>query len=130
MVQFYFLSVMLNLLVGVMLVFNENSTVSKIIDTNERLFQLIVGILAVFVALIKMLSPMDGIPFFGDLLPFLAGLMGGASVLIQYFSTRSSEELVLPGFVQLVFVENKRYIGVGCIAVAVIHFILPTVLFL
>lgn len=129
-VQFYFLSVMLNLLVGIMLAFNENSVVSKIIDTKDRLFQLIVGLLALFVALIKMLSPMDGIPFFGDFLPFLAGLLGGASVLIQYFSTRSSEELVLPGFVQVVFVEGKLYIGAGCIFVSVLHFVFPFVLFL
>lgn len=129
-VQFYFLSVMLNLLVGIMLTFDENSVVSKIIDTKDRLFQLIVGLLALFVALIKMLSPMDGTPFFGDFLPFFAGLLGGASVLIQYFSTRSSEGLVLPGLVQVVFVESKLYIGVGCILASVFHFVFPYAFFL
>ena len=74
MLQFYFLSVMLNLLIGIMLVFNkEDSAVEKLLDTEDKLFQLVVGILSVFVVLIKLLSPVKGVPFFGDFLPALIG---------------------------------------------------------
>ena len=49
MLQFYFLSVMLNLLIGIMLVFNkEDSAVEKLLDTEDKLFQLVVGYLFVF----------------------------------------------------------------------------------
>ena len=37
MLQFYFLSVMLNLLIGIMLVFNkEDSAVEKLLDTERK----------------------------------------------------------------------------------------------
>lgn len=131
MVQFYFLSVMLNLLIGVMLVFNtEDSAVSKILDTENTLFHLIVGILSVFVALVKLLSPVGGVLFLGDLLPAAGGFAGGACLLVQYFYDRASSDVPVSDAVSRIFIGNQKYIGIACLVCAVLHFICPAVLFL
>ncbi len=171
MLQFYFLSVFLSLLVGFILFFGnsagqedeQESPVEQkknpdddisFLDTdyrgvklphqkksvngmfgknsvlNDKLFQLVLGILSVFVGLIKLLSAVNGIPFLGDLLPALAGLLGGAALLFKYYLETSSADLELPPFLQNIFVDNRKYIGLACMIVAVIHFIVPGVLFL
>ncbi len=173
MIQFYFLSVFLNLLVGFILFFGkteesgqpeeQNSSEEKkvspdddisFLDTdyrgvklphqkksvngmfsknsvlNDKLFQFVIGVLSILVAIVKLLSAVNGIPFLGDLVPALAGLLGGAAMLFEYYVENSSANLELPAFLQNVFVEHKKYIGAACMAAAVIHFIIPGVLFL
>lgn len=97
---------------------------------NDKLFQLIAGLLIVFVSLVTFLSPVNGIPFLGDLIPSVAGIIGGAALLLEYYIENGSSELELPQFLQVVFVDYQKYIGVACVLVAVIHFIVPGVLFL
>lgn len=122
---------MLNLLVGVMLVFNtEDSSIGKILDIQDKLFHLVVGILSVFVAIIKLLSPVRGILFFGDFLPAIIGFAGGACLLVQYFYEKSTSDVDLPELVNQIFIENQKYIGIACFVCAILHFICPTVLFL
>lgn len=171
MLQFYFLSVFLNLLVGFILFFGKNNVKEPVEDSseeerknpdddisfldtdyrgvklphqkktvdgmfsrnsvlNDKLFQLVLGILTIFVAIVKFLSAVNGIPFLGDLLPALTGLLGGAAVLLEYYVENGSAELELPAFLQLVFVDYQKYVGLACMIVAVVHFIVPGVLFL
>ena len=91
MAQFYFLSVLLNILAGLILIFGRNLaeplaegddddgesaiTIGSFSLDNSG-FRLVVGILCVFVALMKILSVFKGdVPVVGDLLPVLAGLI-------------------------------------------------------
>ena len=127
MLQFYFLSILVNLLIGITLVYGDNEKIS-ILD--DKTFHLVVGILAVFVGVIKFLSAVKGVPFLGDLLPAMANILGGGSVLVSYYLARANEELSPSDIVQFIFIDKKKYIGIGCIAIAVIHFIVPDVLFL
>lgn len=168
MLQFYFLSVLFNLLIGLILFYvgknPEKKTVSakegedlsfldedfkleeksknpekrsffaKFFGTlnveNDSLFYLIIGILSVFVAIIKLLSPVKGIAIFGDLFPAITGILGGGVVLFNYFSENASTEIKLPSFFNKLFVEFQKYIGIACIVVAILHFIIPGALFL
>ena len=116
MLQFYFLSILLNLLIGITLVYGNNEKIS-ILD--DKTFQLVVGILSVFVGVIKFLSSVKGVPFLGDLLPAMANILA-----------KANEELSPSDIVQFIFIDKKKYIGIGCIAIAIIHFIVPDVLFL
>ncbi|MDE5899088.1 MAG: hypothetical protein K2H09_07505 [Treponemataceae bacterium] len=166
MYQFYFLSILLNLLVGLLLfcgwgmepdggteergeegtifpdeepsgtppekrrrnvfaLFFGNGSIAE-----ERLFRLVIGGLSVFVAVVKLFAAVHGVPVFGDLLPALAGLAGGAAVLIGQYAEGAPEQLSLPAPLQLVFVDNRKVIGIACLCAAVLHFILPEVLFL
>lgn len=171
MIQFYFLSVFLNLLVGFILFFGKSPEQEEeqksepeeklnpdddisFLDTdyrgvklphqkksvnrmfaknsvlNDKLFQLVLGVLSIFVAIMKLLSAVNGIPFLGDIVPALAGLLGGAAMLFEYYVENSSANLELPSFFQNIFVEHKKYIGAACMVAAVVHFIIPGVLFL
>lgn len=170
MLQFYFLSVFLNLLIGFLMIYSQNpedeyvddepvapkdpdedisfldtdwrgkkiagskkkpsSPIGKDSFLNDGLFRLVIGVLSVFTALIKLLSCVNGVPFFGDLIPALFGFIGGAAMLIDYYQENSTADLELPALFQMIFVELRKYFGIALIAVALLHFVLPGVLFL
>ncbi len=181
MAQFYFLSVLLNILTGLILVYGKKLSESKAeendvpadveivsssseedllsedipSDSGEgeeenskkstvqekvseafssfdgRSFRLVVGVLCAFVGIMKLLSVFrNDVPVVGDLFPALAGLCGGASLLLDYYSDSSSLELNLPSFVETIFVDSKKYIGIACLISGLLHFVFPQVLFL
>ena len=166
MAQIYFLSVLANILAGLILVYGLDltSSVSGIApvedsfsevgiepeaesvsdDKKKRLsvtsdfsgfngrgFRLVVGILSVLTGVLKFISVYKGdIPVVGDLIPAIAGILGGASLLTEYFASSSEEGVSLPGFLDALLVQSRRYIGVLCLVAAVLHFIFPRVLFL
>lgn len=153
MVQFYFLSIMLNICVGVILF--TSASISDIDDddiletrpakrkakgvkdaikndsifTNET-FCLICGIICVLVSILKLFFVYHHgakdchIPVIGDLLPALVGILGGATVVLNYYS-KSFADHDLPEFVDTILFRNKKYIGCACVAIAIIHFIVP-----
>ena len=175
MAQFYFLSVLFNIIVGLVLMYGRDLTVyasgseegetlpsvdsfeeegeddddfasfgeetsasvvksSKISSIenfsvfNNRIFRLVVGVLSIFVAIIKLLSPMD-VPFIGDILPALAGMLGGFAFLVEYYEI-SSEGSSLNETVESIFIDSRRFLGLICLAVGVIHFLIPRVILL
>ncbi len=159
MLQFYFLSVLLNILTGLVLFFNDKDKVSEddltvLEDENEasvksgvktslfskffgkgsytddEMFYLVLGCLSIFTALIKLLSAVSGIAFLGDLFPAVAGFAGGASVLIMYFQLRSTVALDINSTLEFILVESRKVVGIICLVVGIIHFIVPGVLFL
>ena len=146
MAQFYFLSVLLNILAGLILIFGRNLAETASIEDGDEDgesaisigsfsldnsgFRLVVGILCVFVALMKILSVFKGdVPVVGDLLPVLAGLISGASILLEYY-VASSEDEPLSQTPIAKLIDWRKYIGTGCIAVAVLHFVFPQIIFL
>jgi len=172
MLQFYFLSIMLNLISGMILVYGKNlissnaekvkddgTLSSKEIEENtsdekkstsrtsarntmttvfgentifdDKTFRLVIGILTMFVGLMKLLSVVhNDVPIIGDLLPAVAGLLGGFCLLVEFYRQNASCELKLPDFTQRLFVEDRRYIGILCIVAAILHFVFPDVLLL
>ena len=171
MLQFYFLSILLNLITGMILVYGtdfskikkqeekDTTVVDFSLDTDknendiskagkkkesslknmfgnsalfsDRIFRLVLGILTLFVGLMKLLSVVhDDIPVVGDLIPALAGLSGGFCLLVEYYLENASTELRLPGIIERLFVDDRKYIGWFCIVAAVLHFAFPDVLLL
>lgn len=131
MIQFYFLAVAINVLVGVLLAFNnEDSSIGKIFDVSSGIFQMVIGILSVLVGFFKLLSPVGQPVVFGDFFIVLTSFLGGGSMLVSYFSEKSTTEPTFPSIVNTIFVENKQYIGYACILFAVLHFICPGVVLL
>lgn len=148
MVQFYFLSILFNILAGLILisaksdselVLDDDDEASNKFDEvkesleqdsflNNETFCLVTGAICAFVGLIKLFFAYSktghGIPVLGDLLPALFGLAGGAIILLEYYS-KSFADHELPDFVENVLLRNKMYIGIGCVVAAVLHFILP-----
>ena len=143
MLQFYFLSILLNLITGIILVYGKNlisgespeSKARGILGENaffdDKTFRLVLGILTVFVGIMKLLSVVrTDVPVVGDLLPATAGLFGGYGILVEFYKTNSASELALPHWIDLCFVERRKYVGYACIAAAVLHFSFPDVLLL
>lgn len=163
MAQFYFLSVLMNILAGLVLVFGINlvsqkfdedfegegafddglgelssgSSASKVKKTFGELgldspsFRMVIGILCVFVAVMKILSVFrNDVPVLGDFVPALAGFAGGASILLEYYISTTDTEIGINENVQKVFIDSRKGIGYFCFAAALLHFVFPQVLFL
>ncbi|HAH62941.1 MAG TPA: hypothetical protein DCL73_12695 [Treponema sp.] len=160
MLQFYFLSIMLNLVTGMILVYGKNftdvkkekksdnhddtslsigddkkNTMKTVFGNNaffdDKTFRLVLGVLTVFVGLMKLLSVVhNDVPVVGDIIPALAGLFGGFCLLVEYYCQSASGELKLPDIIQRLFVDDRRYLGYFCITAAVLHFAFPDVLLL
>ncbi len=170
MAQFYFLSVLFNILAGLILVYGKDFTSYDSDDLspanldssdadddfsditasveeeaaaseskeansagdfailNNKTFRLVVGILGVFVGIIKLLSPMD-IPFVGDLIPALAGIVGGFALLVEYYVI-SSGDSGINDTLREIFIDSRKYLGIICVAAGVLHFILYNVVLL
>ena len=137
MLQFYFLSVLLNALTGFVLLFVDKDDPDTVPGgmipaiMHDETFRLILGILACVTGFFKLLTAVRGdIPVIGDLLPAFAGLAGGFTLLYEFYKQRSTvDEDTLPPVVQKI-VAGRRYVGISCLLAAALHFLFPTVLFL
>jgi hypothetical protein len=134
MLQFYFLSVLLNVITGLILVFTPTLSKSEpktqpFFETNH--FRLVLGILATFTGVMKLLSVVQyDIPVVGDLLPALAGVLGGFCMLFEYYTCTTSLDVKVNTFFETIFIRGRKYVGIFCIFVGTMHFIFPRVLFL
>ena len=99
MLQFYFLSVLLNALTGFVLLFVDRDDPDAVIEgtmpavLQDETFRLVLGILTCITGFFKLLSAVRGdIPVIGDLIPAFAGLIGGFTLLYDFYKQRSTDE--------------------------------------
>lgn len=178
MLQFYFLSVLLNVLAGVILVYATDFTkkdsesasadkstfgldddifgdsLSSDVDSasqadgesraarglqlfkngtflDDSTFRLVLGIVSALVGLMKLLSVVQNdMPVIGDLLPAVAGLVAAAALLLEFYEVHNSVGSTFPSFIQKIFFDGRKYLGVFCIIAGLMHFVFPRVLFL
>lgn len=137
MLQFYFLSILLNAGTGLLLLFasqsqREEGGSAMFPDVAyDETFRLVLGILTGIVGFFKLLTVVRGdVPVLGDLFPAVAGMAAGFMLLYEFYRARSSvtEESLPP--VVMRFIASKRYVGIIAIVSASTHFLFPTVLFL
>lgn len=137
MLQFYFLSILLNTVTGLVLIFTDRNDSDRSDDAKipaiirDETFRLVLGVLTSVTGFFKLLTAVRGdVPVIGDLLPALAGLAGGFTLLYEFYKTRSTlDQENLHPIIQKI-VSSKRYVGFSCIVAAVFHFLFPTILFL
>ena len=154
MLQFYLLSVLLNLLAGFYMFSasrdtelhfsdmednfdsdesseqdaeDENffSRIFGVTQGDDKLFRLVVGGLSFLTAMIKLFSPVRGIVIIGDFLPALAGLSAAASILLGYYLDEVSSSVTLPPLIHKIFIEEQKFVGLFCAAAALLHFLFP-----
>ncbi len=124
--QFYFLSVFLNLLVGVSLTFSSFK-ITELFPGKEKQFKIVVGIAAAFTGLMKFILVTEpGFVIIGDFIPAVVGIVGGVCYLIDGLNEKNEQTITMNPFFETLFVKGKKYVGIVCIAVAAIHFIFPT----
>jgi hypothetical protein len=142
MVQLYFLSIILNGLTGLFLVFGdviEGDSAAKGVRSffSSGGFRLVLGIAAAITGILKLLSPMPNsektsIPILGDMLPALAGVVAGFILVFGFYrenSVKSGDGGNLDRIGDTLL-HYKKIAGVLLLAVAVLHFLFPAALFL
>jgi hypothetical protein len=145
MLQFYLLSVLLNVLTGLVLFFSfgkapaaddgQDGQFGKAVSIDDpalfenRTFRLVLGFATAIIGFLKLFVVAGSVLVFGDFLSVLAGLAGGLALLLDYFTASASIEVTLPRIIDLVFRRHVKYVGIFCIAAAALHFIFPRVLF-
>lgn len=122
MLQFYFLSVFLNLFVGFILI-NERRHLIELPLFDEHVFRIILGVLCGLTGIIKLFVVTNTV-IVGDLIPAVAGIAGGITMFIQ------DESTTMPEWFRKVFVTNKFIVGIVCFSAALLHFVFPGALFL
>jgi len=140
MLQFYFLSIVLNALAGLSLVSKDEDEIPgvKFSFKNEN-YKLWLGILTAVLGVLKILSSVEGdVPVVGDLVPALAGILAGLALIIEHqqrksadftsFSSLEEEGDTLKKFSLLT--ANKKIIGIVALIAAALHFLFPKVLLL
>jgi hypothetical protein len=136
MVQFYFLSILLNGLSGYILGFGADEPDASIETSikpslNNDTFRLILGILTAVTGLLKLLSPTEGdIPVIGDLIPAVLGLGAGFILIFGYYRERSTVESESVNRVAEVLARHKKWMGFIFLISAALHFLFPKALFL
>jgi hypothetical protein len=134
MIQFYFLSIVLNALSGYVLIRDPKDEDSGL-DTGFRwslqneTTRLILGVLTIVLGLLKILSSED-MPVIGDLIPALSGFLAGFALVFEYYRSRSTLEPEHTDKIERLLIHNKKWIGFFALAAAGLHFLFPSVLFL
>lgn len=137
MMQFYFLSIVCNVLAGLALLLNaeESGSMPLVEGLRETLknetTRLVLGILSLIAGLFKILSVvrMD-VVVVGDLLPALAGILASIALFNEYYTARSTIERTPNTAFVAIFVTRKKWIGWAALVAAALHFLFPNVLFL
>ena len=135
MLQFYFLSIVMNALAGYILLTGDEGeplVFKNGLSLNNETFKVVVGVISVLTGLMKILSVVQGdVPVIGDLFPALAGFLAGFILIFEYYRNRTSLD-GLEGVekVDRLLIANKKVIGVAAIVAAILHFLFPTVLLL
>jgi purine-cytosine permease-like protein len=136
MVQFYFLSIIFNVFAGLILAsellqerFEGYRRIGEALQGNT--LRLITGIAVGVFGVFKILSAFEGdVPVVGDLIPAAAGIVMAITLLIDRFKERGTVSSQTVEALDRVFVRRKSIIGIIGIVVAVVHFFIPSVLFL
>jgi hypothetical protein len=136
MIQFYFLSILLNGLSGYALTRNTDDD-AVVLDTGFRLSlhnetcRFVLGAATIVTGLLKILSSIRGdVPVVGDLIPALAGFLSGFILVFEFYRNRSTLEPEHTEKIEQVLIHNKKWVGYFAMVAAALHFILPSVLFL
>lgn len=136
MVQFYLLSVIMNIVAGyALLSFEAGPKGTKFDGIREYLkdstVRLVIGILCSTVGFFKLLTVMRGdIPVIGDFFPSLAGMAAGFTMLLEFYRSNSNVTTTTIEKLDAIFISNRRIVGIVAIASGLVHFLFANVLFL
>ena len=131
MLQFYFLSVSLNALAGYFFFFrsdSENSGSQTGLSLHNDTVKLVLGILSALTGILKLFSPIQGIPVIGDLVPAITGILCGFILVYEFYKSRSTiDDPEQTEKISRVILFNKKYIGAVALLAAILHFIFPRI---
>jgi hypothetical protein len=133
MVQFYALSVFVNIAAGLLLSANGQSEKSGILlklreILEEKGVRFSLGLFALLIGFFKILTPMQGdVPVIGDLFPAVSGLALGLILVLDFMKSGSEVNSETIERVDSAISKHSRYIGIAGILSGVLHFLMPGV---
>ena len=136
MVQFYFLSIFVNFIGGLLLAGDNINKQFPSIDSLQELFKstsymLIFAIVAAVAGVFKIISVFEGdVYVVGDLLPAAVSIIIAIHFFTHYFYEKKGTADVHLEQINTVVEEYKTLIGYGAIIIAILHFFFPDVLFI
>lgn len=135
MLQIYFLTVLTNILAGLTISASYLSTKIESLQVftekmENKKFRVILGSLTLITGLFTLLnnSP-DNIAVLGNLVPAISAMAMGIILIIYYFFNGEEESKIVVSIKEL----SEKYgniLGIAGIIIGIIHFIIPTALFL
>jgi DMSO/TMAO reductase YedYZ heme-binding membrane subunit len=139
-IQIYLLSVLCNLVAGFLFLYGD-AFGGRVAEGEKKhgvfsgAFMLVVGVASILTGFLKLLTPIGSPAILGDLLPALTGMASGFMLTYSFYRDRNAEDGERQHNSRLErigedLLKYKRPIGIACIVVATLHFILPRALFL
>jgi hypothetical protein len=133
MVQLYFLSILCNGVVGFLFIFGdfgENNTTIESSMKNSLLnggFRLLLGIITGVVGILKLFSPMEGMPILGDLFPSIVGIAAGFLLVFGFYREHSAkvDDEGTVDHIGEIFLNNRKIAGVVMLIITALHFLFP-----
>ncbi|TVR68360.1 MAG: hypothetical protein EA427_10625 [Spirochaetaceae bacterium] len=137
MYQFYFLSILANVIAGIALAYDRMDERLRLHAVfNPQLFQrapfrLGLGVVTFIVGFLKLLSVTPGTPpVVGDLFPAVIGMLLGFALCFQYYQERTEVRSSTVVSLDRVFGRHGANLGMLGVLSGVLHFFLNRVLFL
>jgi hypothetical protein len=132
MAQFYFLSILSNIVAGLTLAGDYLGEKIPFLASFKNLranrpATVTIGIVTIIIGIIKLivLSPGESIPVVGDLLPALTGIAVGGILLVEAFRQRVESQGESLKKISATVLTYRVPVGIAGVVVAVIHFLFP-----
>lgn len=133
MVQVYFLVVLCNLLMGIILTkeffntkFENFSQVYQILSS--EILQVTIGCIGSIVGILALFLRFSGnMIILGDLLPALFAIISGATLFIEYIAHEENSNSNIIKFIKGTFLKNRVLLGFITLSMGILHFIIPSV---
>lgn len=136
MVQFYFLSILLNVVAGLALLVKKPEPKGTKLDglkilLDDHIVRLVTGVLGGTVGFLKLLTVMRGdLPVIGDLVPAATGLASGFTLVLEFYKSNATVQSTALERLDRLFITNRKLVGGAAIMAGIVHFLFPSVLFL
>ena len=136
MVQFYFLSIFVNLIGGLLLAGELlNKQFSKL-DILQELFKaptylLSFSIVSAVTGIFKIISVYEGdVPVIGDIIPALISILIAVFLFISWQKSKEQEINTALEKTESLIEKYRNILGIAAIVVSLLHFFFPDVLFI
>jgi len=132
MAQFYFLSILSNIVAGLTLAGDYLGEKMPFLASFKNLranrpATVTIGVVAIIIGIIKLivLSPGESIPVVGDLLPALTGIAVGGILLVEAFRQRVESQGESLKKISAAVLTYRVPVGIAGVVIAVVHFLFP-----
>ena len=133
MIQVYFLVILSNILMGVILSKDFlNSKIENFSPFNQifssEILQVTIGCIGTIVGILALFLRYTGnMIILGDFIPAIISIISGVTLFIEYIAHEESKDSSMIVFFKNIFIKNKTFLGFAAIFAGVLHFIAPSI---